>query len=67
MFNNLAAEIARKGVKNKDFAEKIGIHPVIFSKKINGKVDFTLQEVIRIIEYFNCEFTFEYLFEEKAV
>ena len=33
MFNNLAAEIARKGVKNKDFAEKIGIHLVIFSKK----------------------------------
>nr|DAT94611.1 MAG TPA: helix-turn-helix domain protein [Caudoviricetes sp.] len=67
MFNNLAAEIARKGVKNNDFAEKVGIHPVTFSKKLNGKTDFTLKEVIRIIEYFNCEFTLEYLFEEKAV
>lgn len=51
MFNNLAAEIARKGVKNNDFAEKVGIHPVTFSKKLNGKTDFTLKEVIRIIEY----------------
>lgn len=67
MFNNLAAEIARKGVKNNDFAGKVGIHPVTFSKKLNGKADFTLKEVIRIIEYFNCEFTLEYLFEEKAV
>ena len=50
MFNNLAAEIARKGVKNNDFAEKVGIHPVTFSKKLNGKTDFTLKEVIRIIE-----------------
>lgn len=38
MFNNLAAEIARKGVKNNDFAEKVGIHPVTFSKKVRNKI-----------------------------
>ena len=67
MFNNLAAEIKRIGITNKDFAEKVKINPITFSRKLTGKVDFTLKEVIRIIEYFNCEFTLEYLFEEKAV
>lgn len=67
MFNNLAAEIKRIGITNKDFAEKVKINPVTFSRKLNGKVDFTLSEMKKIAEVFNCEFTLEYLFEEKAV
>ena len=66
MFNNLAAEIKRIGITNKDFAEKVKINPVTFSRKLNGKVDFTLSEMKKIAEV-NLEFTLEYLFEEKAV
>lgn len=67
MFNNLAAEIKRIGITNKDFAEKVKINPVTFSRKLNGKVDFTLSEMKKIAEVFNLEFTLEYLFEETAV
>mgnify|MGYP003309797239 CR=1 FL=1 len=66
MFNNLAAEIRRTGKTNKEFAEKVQINPVTFSKKLNGKVDFTLSEVKKITEFFNCSFTIEYLFEENG-
>lgn len=67
MFHNLSAEIKRAGLKNKEFAERVQMNPVTFSKKINGKVDFTLSEVVRIAEFFKCEFTVEYLFETRAV
>lgn len=67
MFNNLSAEIKRAGLTNKEFAERVQMNPVTFSKKINGKVDFTLSEVVRIAEFFKCEFTVEYLFETRAV
>lgn len=66
MFGNLAAEIKRTGLMNKEFAEKIEMNPVTFSKKLNGKVDFTLSEAKKIVKFFNCQFSFEYLFEVKA-
>ncbi len=66
MFVNLAAEIKRTGLQNKEFAAKIGMNSVTFSKKINGKVDFTLSEVKKIVEFFNCEFSLEYLFDDKV-
>ena len=66
MFHNLKAEISRTGKTNKEFAELVEMNPVTFSKKLNGRVDFTLSEVKKIVEFFNLEFTAEYLFEIGA-
>jgi len=66
MFHNLSAEIKRTGLTNKEFAEKIGIHPGTFSRKLHGKVDFTLSEIKIVVDYFKHQFTAEYLFEIEA-
>ena len=66
MFHNLSAEIKRTGLKNKEFAEQVQMNPITFSKKLHGKVDFTLSEIKRIVEFFRCEYTAEYLFEFEA-
>lgn len=64
MFRNLSAEIKRVGITNKDFAKAIKMNPITFSKKINGKADFSLSEIRNVVEFFNCKFSFDYLFED---
>ena len=64
MFNNLAAEIKRSGLTQKQFAEKVRINPITFSSKINGKTEFQLVEIKRILEFFNLKLSFDYLFAE---
>lgn len=66
MFHNLSAEIRRTGLTNKEFAERVQINAVTFSKKLNGHVDFNLSEIKRIVDYFKHQFTAEYLFEIEA-
>lgn len=48
--NELKAEMARSGLTIKKLAEKLGIHPATLSNKINGKTEFTCDEIMKIGE-----------------
>lgn len=40
----------KKWLDNKKLAEKLGIHPATLSNKINGKTEFTCDEIMKIGE-----------------
>ena len=65
MFENLKAELTRKNMKYKDLAEKADINIVTLRQKINGKSEFNLSEILKIIQVFHNNFSFEYLFGEN--
>lgn len=67
MFKNLRAEIERTGKTKAEFAKSIGINPITFSLKINGKSEFKLPEIAKIIEAFHHEYSYEYLFTKNEV
>lgn len=64
MFNNLKAEIARRGMNNANFAAKIKMNSRLFNNKISGKSEFKRSEMQKIKDALgdeNC--TLEYLFD----
>lgn len=65
MYRNLAAEIKRSGLSQKEFAEQVKINEITFSKKLNGKTDFQLCEIKRILEFFKLKLSFDYLFSAE--
>lgn len=68
MFRNLIAEMARAGYTYKAMAEKIGIGEVAYGKKINGKTNWTVTEMVIIQDTLNEElgtsYTLDYLFNK---
>lgn len=62
MFNNLKAEMARNGIEVNVLAKELGISRVALSSRINGRTEFKMTEVNKILEMFP-NLTFEYLFE----
>ncbi len=64
MFNNLIAEIKRNGLTQKEFAKRVKINEVVFSRKLNSETEFKYSEIVRILEFFNLKLAFDYLFEE---
>lgn len=64
MFKNLAAEIKRCGLTQKQFAHRVKISEMVFSRKINGESDFKYSEIKRILEFFDLKLSFDYLFED---
>lgn len=67
MYLNLAAEIKRTGLSQKDFAIRVKISPIVFSRKINGEAEFKLSEIKRILEFWGLKLSFDYLFENIEV
>ena len=51
-YPELAAEIARCGIKKKDVAATIGISERSLYSKMSGKTDFTWKEIQKISETF---------------
>lgn len=51
-FPILEGEIARRGIKKKDIANKLGISERAFANKLNGKSDLWWSEVITIHNIF---------------
>lgn len=51
-YPELAAEIARRGIKKKDIAANIAISERSLYSKMCGKTDFTWQEIRKISETF---------------
>ncbi|MGL5712211.1 MAG: helix-turn-helix transcriptional regulator [Paraclostridium sp.] len=60
MKNNVSFFRKLNGLTQKDLATLLGTVESNYSKKENGKVSFTIHDVMTMIEYFNC--TFEDLF-----
>lgn len=66
-FKNLIAEMARKGINQKELASEVEIRPETLSRKILGKSEFTLGELKRIRDFINPELKLEYLFAEETL
>lgn len=63
-FLNLIAEISRTGLTQKEFAKRVKMNEVVLSRKLNSQVLFKLNEIKRILEFFELKLSFDYLFEE---
>lgn len=50
MYNNLKAELTRKGLTSKDLAFEIGMPIYTLYQKLRGKSDFTISETKKIID-----------------
>ena len=56
-FNKLKGARAEKGYSQKDMADKIGISTDSYHLKENGKTEFKLSEVKKILDILDKEFT----------
>lgn len=65
MYPNLAAELARKGLKQKDIAPILGIRPATLSSKLSGKSPLLLDEAFTIQKTFFPNSSLDYLFEKS--
>jgi len=63
MYPNLAAEMARKGIKQKDIAEMLKIRSATVSLKLSRKAPLMIDEAFKIKMKFFPECPLEYLFE----
>jgi DNA-binding helix-turn-helix protein len=52
-FKKLKDELFINGLKYEDVAKMLNISTTSFSNKINGKVDFTLSEVVKLSNFLN--------------
>ena len=53
--NTLRGEMAKYKVTVSDLAGELGVSANTVSKKLNGKVDFTLSEIRKILAFFNAK------------
>jgi hypothetical protein len=60
-YRNMKAEIARQGVTQTQIAEGIGMSRNNFNLKINGRVAFSVPEVVAIRDSFLPEASLDYL------
>lgn len=65
MYINLLVEMTKKSINKTCIAAKLQISRSSFVKKLNGKQEFKMNEIKRLLSIFNC--TFEYLFETSEV
>ncbi len=62
----LEAEIKRRGYTMERLSREIGISKSAFSKKINGKSEFTLGEIQRIVDVLGLESPIPIFFGTKV-
>jgi len=51
--NNINKAISESGIKKKYLAEKLGIEYETFRKKLNGKSEFKISEIINLTSLLN--------------
>ncbi len=61
VYSNLAAEMARKRITQKDLAKILGVNNVGIHSRLYGEVEWKLSEICKVMNLFNLGF--EYLFE----
>lgn len=62
-YRNFKAELKRMGVTQTQVAEHLGMSINNFNAKVNGKVPFTVPEIVEIRDLFVPEATLDYLLE----
>jgi len=65
MYQNLRAEMARKGLTIQDLAETLGVRYATMCDKLNGKYRFYYDEAKKIKDVHFPECDIEYLFEKQ--
>ena len=63
MFDNLKAELARRGLDGTKLANLTGIHINTMYKKLNGEHEFKLNEMELIKAILRTDAPYEYLFK----
>lgn len=58
---NMKLELRREGVSQKQVAEHLGMTPNNLNAKLNGRVAFTVQEVVEMRNRFMPDATLDYL------
>lgn len=56
IFNKLKNEMTKQNISQSKVANKIGIGRVSLNYKLNGKTQFTLNEILIILETLNIDF-----------
>jgi transcriptional regulator with XRE-family HTH domain len=62
-YQNLKAELTREGVSQAQVADHFGMSTNNFNLKMNGRVPFTVPEIVEIREVFVPDATLDYLLE----
>lgn len=62
MFRNLSIEMARNGLTAKDVSRMVGMDYNTLLNKLNGKMEFTCGEAVKIRNVAFAGLTLEYLF-----
>lgn len=62
----LEYEIKRRGITKNQFCNDIGISRSALFRKMNGKTEFTLSEIQRIIDYLHLDNPMEIFFADKV-
>lgn len=65
VYPNVAAEMARNGVRQVDLADALKIAGQTLSYKLNGRSEFTLLEASNIKAFLKSDLPIEVLFERK--
>jgi hypothetical protein len=66
MYNNLKAEMVRKGLKASDCAKVIGLRYDAFTRRLRGEVPFLLVEALKLHEDVFPDVDFNYLFQPNG-
>lgn len=64
MYPNLSAELARKGLKQKDIVAVLNTRPATVSNKLNGKSPLLIDEAFKIKNQLFPDLSLDYLFKE---
>ncbi|MDD3137575.1 MAG: helix-turn-helix transcriptional regulator [Lachnospiraceae bacterium] len=62
MYRNLIEVLNKKGITMKAYAELLGVTEKTIQNKIQGKTDFTLEEVKKTCNIVCSEYRMEYVF-----
>ncbi len=66
MNNKLRARIVEKGKTQKEIAVEIGISPMTLSRKLTGKREFRLSEIINLCKCLDIEDPRDYFLPELS-
>ena len=67
MFKNLEVLLENKGLSYKDYATFLSIAEKTVYNKLNGKTEFTLNEVTKTADYLFPEYKVDYIFKRNGL
>lgn len=64
MFYNLKAEMIRKRLTAEELAKAVGMSNAMLSRKLNGKSEFVLDDILKIKSVLGVQMDIEELFQK---